>query len=149
MNAPLPADEADRLRELETFRVLDTAQEQEYDDLVYLASQICGTPVAMMTLIDSDRQWWKSRIGESKTETPRDIAFCAHAILKPETMMVKDALEDERFADNPLVTADPPIRFYAGAPMVTLAGHTMGTLCVIDRVPRELSDGQKRSLEAL
>ncbi len=149
MIAPLPDKEGDRLRELETFRVLDTAQEQEYDDLVYLASQICGTPIAMMTLIDSDRQWWKSRIGEPKAETPRDIAFCAHAILKPETMIVNDAREDARFADNPLVTTDPSIRFYAGAPMVTLSGHAMGTLCVIDRVPRELTAEQRRSLEAL
>ena len=149
MNAALPEDEAGRLRELEAFRVLDTAQEQEYDDLVYLASQICGTPIALMSLIDSDRQWWKSRIGETGTETSRDIAFCAHAILKPETLTVSDAREDERFKDNPLVTADPSIRFYAGAPMVTLSGHAMGTLCVIDRVPRELTDAQKRSLEAL
>ncbi len=148
--APLPANEANRLRELEAFRVLDTAQEQEYDDLVYLASQICGTPIALMTLIDTNRQWWKSRIGMPGTETPRDIAFCAHAIMNPdETLTVKDAREDERFANNPLVTDDPSIRFYAGAPMVTLSGHAMGTLCVIDRVPRELTDAQKRSLEAL
>jgi class 3 adenylate cyclase len=150
MKVALPANETDRLRELEAFRVLDTAQEQEYDDLVYLASQICRTPIALMTLIDTDRQWWKSRIGMPGTETPRDIAFCAHAILKPdETLTVKDAREDERFANNPLVTDDPSIRFYAGAPMVTLSGHAMGTLCVIDRVPRELTDAQKRSLEAL
>lgn len=149
MDAAVPVDEVERLRELETFRVLDTAQEQEYDDLVFLASQICGTPIALMSLIDSDRQWWKSRIGLPGTETPRDIAFCAHAILKPEIMTVKDAQEDARFADNPLVTADPSIRFYAGAPMITLSGHAMGTLCVIDRVPRELTDVQKRSLEAL
>jgi class 3 adenylate cyclase len=149
MVAPLPKDEAERLQELEQLDVLDTAEEQEYDDLTHLASQICGTPIALMTLLDEKRQWWKSRVGMPGTQTSRDIAFCAHAILNSDVMVVRDARSDQRFADNPLVTNDPSIRFYAGAPMVTLNGHAVGTLCVIDRVPRELTDSQKKSLEAL
>lgn len=148
-SAPLPRDEEERVRELQTFEILDSAEEQEYDDLVYLASQICQTPIALMSLVDNDRQWWKSKVGLPGRQTPRDVAMCAHAILAPQTMVVKDARLDERFAGNPLVTEDPSIRFYAGAPMVTLNGHAMGTLCVIDRVPRELSEVQKKSLEAL
>ena len=149
MAAPLPANEAERLQELEDFHVLDTVEEQEYDDLTFLASQICGTPIALMSLIDANRQWWKSRIGMATHGTSRDVAFCAHAILDPQIMVVNDAREDERFANNPSVTADPSIRFYAGAPMITKSGHAMGTLCVIDREPRELTDSQKQSLEAL
>lgn len=147
--APLPADEAERIEELRGYRILDTEAETEYDDLVQLASHICGTPIALISLVDAHRQFLKARIGVDVTETPRDVAFCAHAILKPDLMIVPDAAEDVRFADNPFVTLDPKIRFYAGAPLITPAGHAMGTLCVIDRVPRTLSESQREALQVL
>ncbi len=149
MRAPLPPDEPERLEELRQLRILDTIAEAEYDDLVYLASHICATPIALVSLIDQDRQFFKARVGLEATETPRDLAFCAHAILRPELLVVEDATADERFADNPLVTSDPNIRFYAGTPLITKAGHSMGTLCVIDRVPRTLDESQRKSLRAL
>jgi GAF domain-containing protein len=147
--APIPPDETERLRELSELDILDTMPEQEFDDLALLASQICSTPIATMTLIDSTRQWFKAKVGLADSEKSRDIAFCAHAICQPDLMIVPDAMQDSRFRDNPLVLGDPFIRFYAGAPLVTPRGHTMGTLCVIDRTPRTLTREQEGALQAL
>jgi GAF domain-containing protein len=148
--APAPPDEPERLRALQELEVLDTMPERAFEDIVFLASYICRTPIALISLVDADRQWFKARIGLDVPETSRDLAFCAHAILEPERVLqVADATRDERFATNPLVTGDPFIRFYAGAPLVTPDGRAIGTLCTIDRVPRELDADQTRALQAL
>lgn len=149
MKAPLPPDESLRLHALEQYHILDTLPEQNYDDLTYLASQICGTPVALLTLLDESRQWFKSQVGIQVGEMPREISFCAHAILTPNLMVIPDMTADERFADNPLVVADPHVRFYAGAPLVTAEGAALGTLCVLDNKPRHLTAEQQESLRAL
>jgi len=146
---PLPHDEDERLAALRRHGIVDTPAEDEFDDVALLAAQLCGTPIALVSLIEFDRQWFKAKVGLNVTQTPRDIAFCAHAICGAGVMVVPDALEDARFADNPLVTAEPNIRFYAGAPLRTFEGHVLGTLCVLDRVPRALTDVQERALQAL
>ncbi|MEN9222417.1 MAG: CHASE3 domain-containing protein, partial [Thermostichus sp. BF3_bins_97] len=148
--APLPPDEAQRLAALREYHILDTAPEASFDELVRLAAYVCGTPAALVSLIDVDRQWFKAKLGLEAEETPRDYAFCAHALLKPqEPLIVEDARKDERFADNPFVTGDPNVRFYAGIPLVNPEGRALGTLCVIDYQPRHLSEEQLEQLKAL
>ncbi|MBI3879359.1 MAG: GAF domain-containing protein [Verrucomicrobia bacterium] len=141
-----PKNEARRLAVLWQYDVLDTMPEQAFDDLTQLAATICGAPIASLSILGEDKQWFKSRVGLSRSETSRDISFCGHAILQKGLFIVPDALKDRRFADNPLVTADPRIRFYAGAPLITADGHALGALCVIDKVPRTLTESQKSSL---
>ncbi len=150
MTAPTPDGEDERLRQLHDLLVLDTEPEQVFDSLARLASQICGVPIALVSLIDSQRQWFKANVGLSEvSETPRDMAFCAHAILGEAVFEIPDAQADQRFADNPLVTGTPDIRFYAGAPLVLPSGQRVGTLCVIDRQARQLDAGQREMLRSL
>lgn len=145
----LPPNEPQRLAALERYLILDSEAERAFDDIVWLVSHICKTPIAYISIIDKDRQWFKSQIGLDVDQTPRDIAFCAHAILQDDTMIVPDALNDRRFSDNPLVTSEPRIRFYAGTPLMTPDGFPMGTLCAIDHAPRTLDAGQLDALRAL
>ena len=149
--APLPDDESARIAALAESGLLDTPTERVFDALTQAAAVICDTPIALVSLIDQRRQWFKSAIGLSQgAQTPRDAAFCAHAILAPRQLMeIPDAARDERFSDNPLVTGAPDIRFYAGAPLLTRDGHALGALCVIDRKPRELNDMQRHALREL
>ena len=145
----LQDDETARLAALRRYRILDTEPELAFDDLALLASHICETPIALITLVDADRQWFKARTGIDTSETPRAISFCAHAIRQADLFIVPDTRNDERFRDNPFVTGGPFVRFYAGAPLVTPDGHALGTLCVIDSVPRTLTTEQREALDAL
>jgi diguanylate cyclase (GGDEF)-like protein len=147
---PIPANEDARLRALEHYGILDTLPERSFDDFAQLAAIICGTPIAMISLLDDHRQWFKARVGISATETPREDAFCARAIMDPTSVMVvEDSHADDRFAKSALVLGDPYIRFYAGAPLVTPTGEALGTLCVIDTVPREITPLQITGLQML
>jgi GAF domain-containing protein len=142
-------NEAARVAALHKYAILDTEPEQAFDDLVLLASFICKTPIALISLVDEARQWFKSKVGISISETPREIAFCATAIQQPDIFVVPDTLNDERFRNNPLVVSEPNVRFYAGVPLIDEEGHALGTLCVIDRAPREFDSDQQAALKAL
>ncbi len=147
--APWPANEQERLAALRKYDILDTEPEAAFESMVHLASYICQTPIAAISLVDENRQWFKAIAGLDAKETSRDVAFCAHTILQDETMIIRDAQEDERFFDNPLVTSAPGIRFYAGVPLVTSQGYHLGTLCVIDRIPRVLGAAQLEAVKTL
>lgn len=146
MRTPLVNHERRRLEVLWQYDVLDTVPEQIFDDLTELAALICEVPTALISLVDEDRQWFKSKVGLSVNETSRDVSFCTHAIQQTGLFIVPDATKDPRFEKNPLVVSPPKIRFYAGAPLITADGYALGTLCVIDTVPRELRPDQKRAL---
>jgi len=149
MSAGNSDSEKKRLKVLWQYDVLDTIPEALFDDLTELAAGICEAPIALISLVDEKRQWFKSKFGITVNETSRDVSFCAHAIQQPDLFIVPDATQDVRFASNPLVTSDPKIRFYAGAPLTTPDGYALGTLCVIDKVPRELRSEQKQALRIL
>jgi GAF domain-containing protein len=142
-------NEAARVDALHKYAILDTEPEQAFDDLVLLASFICKTPIAMISLVDEDRQWFKAKVGVSISETSREIAFCSTAIQQPDVFVVPDTLNDERFRNNPLVVSEPKVRFYAGAPLIDGEGNALGTICVIDRIPREFVPDQQAALKAL
>jgi GAF domain-containing protein len=149
MSIPIPKNETKRLKVLWQYDVLDTVPEEVFDNLTDLAAKICEAPIALISLVDEKRQWFKSKVGLSVDETARDRSFCSHAIMQNDLFIVPDAAQDPRFARNPMVTSDPKIRFYAGAPLVTPDGHALGTLCIIDKVPRELRSHQKQALRIL
>jgi two-component system NtrC family sensor kinase len=147
--APAPITDQARVAALQKYAILDTEPEQAFDDLTLLASYVCKTPIALISLVDEDRQWFKSRVGLSVSQTAREVAFCSTAIQQSDVLVVPDTLQDERFRNNPLVVSEPRIRFYAGAPLITEEGYALGTLCVIDQTPREFSADQREALQAL
>ena len=149
MQAKTLSQESDRLEALKQYEILGTPSEQTYDDITALAAFICNAPIALISLVDSDRQWFKSKQGLNVDQTSREVSFCSHAILGEDIMVVEDALKDRRFDKNPLVTCAPNIRFYAGVPLLTSERHALGTLCVIDKRPRKLSKKQQAQLKAL
>ena len=150
MNYPIPVNEERRIVDLKSYSLLDSLPEEDYDFITSMASNICETPIALISLVDEDRQWFKSKVGLSIDETPREFSFCAHAICKnTEIMVVPDACQDERFVNNPLVTGEPKIRFYAGVPLNSEKGFSLGTLCIIDTKPRQLNQKQLSLLESL
>ena len=149
LQPPIPSNELARLAALRQYQILDTAPEKVFDDFTFLAAQVCRTPIALISFVDGDRQWFKSKVGVDVDCTPRDVAFCAYTIMQQQPLVVPNALNDSRFADNPLVAQAPEIRFYAGAPLITPEGYAIGTLCVVDTVPRDLSLEQQEGLRAL
>ncbi len=149
MNTALPKNEAQKIETLSQYKILDTLPEQTFDDFTRLAAQICKTPIALVTLINHNQQWFQSNFGGAVTQSDREIAFCTYTILQPEGLVVADALADERFATNPMVISEPHIRFYAGVPLITSQGYVLGTLCIMDYVPRELHYEQLEALRAL
>jgi len=149
MSAPLPSAESARVAALDRYAILDTEPEQAFDDLVLLAAHVCQAPIAMLSLVDDHRQWFKSKVGVEIRETPRDQSFCAHAIRQRDLFIVPDTRNDARFRENPMVLGEPHIRFYAGAPLINEDGFALGTLCVADRQPRELDEAQKEALKSL
>jgi signal transduction histidine kinase len=145
----VPCNEETRLADLYDYEILDTPAAEDFDKIVHLASRICNAPISLVSLVDAHRQWFKSKLGLNNMETTREVSFCAHAINQDNIFVVPDAIADERFHDNPLVTGDPGIRFYAGVPLISPRGNRLGTLCIIDKVPRNLTDGQKENLAVL
>ncbi len=150
MIAPnLPFDEELRIAELYKYELLDTVYEKEFDEIVQLASKICNVPIALITLIDRNRQWFKANVGLDVSETSRSISFCGHAILQEGIFEIRDAIKDNRFSDNPLVKDYPHLRFYAGMPLVSPRGYKLGTLCIIDTIPRHLGEDELFALSVL
>ncbi|OWQ85148.1 histidine kinase [Roseateles aquatilis] len=149
MTAPIPENEAQRLQALRELLILDSPPEERFDRIVQFAAEEFGVPIALLSLVDTNRQWFKARFGLSVCETGRDVSFCGHAIHAPEVMVVSDATEDPRFADNPMVTGPPHIRFYAGAPLEIRPGVRLGTLCLIDRRRRTLDEADLAILMSL
>ncbi len=148
VQSPLPENEAGRVEALRSYRILDTPAEERFDDLARLATYVCGTPIGLIGLIDSSREWFKSRVGWDVSEIPREVSFSAYTILQPEVLIVSDTLKDKRFARNQLATR-AGVRFYAGVPLLTPEKYALGTLCVMDHVPRALTEGQGHMLRTL
>jgi GAF domain-containing protein len=149
LSPPKPPDEQKRLEILREYQILDTAAEKVFDDITNLAADVCQIPICLLSFVDAERQWFKSNVGFQVKETPREYSLCAHAILGRDIFIVPDTSADARFADHPFVANEPHIRFYAGMPLVTPEGQSVGTLCLIDRVPRQLTPEQIGKVKAL